>query len=230
MDAELLTIFQNINSLVEQAKQMLGSGGAAPTEGEASPGVAEKIMKFLKEMDSPTEDKKPEEEDKGKSVEKTDEVEKADQPALSAQDEGTTASDKAKTIIDEQGEVNEKNINEVAKTIIKMLSDKKVQKSENKNELFDVIKVMAEKQNEIEKALGNIFEGLGIADQIKKLEVKKQEDVRRPENDKNEIQKSLDYIKQQLGVPVQDNRPVGNTSESVHKSLTDALSNIVQGK
>jgi hypothetical protein len=215
MDAELMTIFSNINSLVDQAKQMLGAGVATPDEPpmgeEASPEIAEKIMKFLKEMDEPKNETECEEE-----------VEKADQASLSSPDEGVTATDGAKAIIDEKEEEQEKNLNEIARSIVKMLSGKKVQKSQQKT---DELKAIKEEQQEIKKALENIFEGLGIADKVKN-EVKKAE-ARKVENDPNEIKKSIDYIKEQLGVKVNDNRPVGNNNESVHKSLTDALTAMV---
>jgi len=90
---------------------------------------------------------------------------------------------------------------------------------------------MADEQAELKKSIENILSGLGVADQVKKVnEVKKSEDVRRPMNDMNEIQKSLDFIKQGLGISVQDNRPVGNSNESVHKSLSDALVALVNNK
>ena len=219
MDAELMTIFSNINSLVDQAKQMLGGQKAqmANIEPEkedesTSPDVAEKIMKFLKEMDEPEA-----------KEEKPGEVEKADQPTLSTPDEGVTATDGAVAIVDEKTPEQEKNLNEIARSLVSMMAKKSVKKSAD-SELVKVIKVMADEQSELRKSISNILAGLGIADQIKKAnEVQKSQDVRRPLNDQNEIQKSLDYIKQELS---RDNRPVGNNSETVHKSLSDALSNI----
>jgi hypothetical protein len=220
MDAELMTIFQNINSLVEQAKQMLGGGGGGkttagePGEEEGGSEMAEKIMKFLKEMDEP--ENETEEEKEGND---TGEVAKAEQPKLSTPDEGVTATDNAGEIIDEKSEAQEKNLNEIARSIVKMMSNKKVQKSvEKHNEL----KAIKEEQAELRKALENVFEGLGIANQIK-TEVKKSEENRRIDSNPNEIKKSIDFIRHELGLPVKDNRPIGNSNESVHKSLSDAL-------
>ena len=233
MDAELMTIFSNITSLVDQAKQMMGGQGqgqpaskaegltANPEEEEkATPDVAEKIMKFLKQMDEEPEEKK----------EKPSEVKKADQPSLSSPDEGVTATDKATEIIGETTPEQEKNLNEIARALVGMMANKSqhktVKKSQDNSELYSVIKAMVDDQTEIKKSIANILSGLGVADQIKKAnEVQKSEDVRRPQNDQNEIRKSLDYIKHELGI--QDNRPVGNIGgDSVHKSLSDALSTI----
>lgn len=225
MDAELMTIFSNINSLVDQAKQMLGGQKAQMAEMEpeekeemASPEVAEKIMKFLKEMDEPEE-----------KEEKPGEVEKADQPKLSTPDEGVTATDGATAIVDETTPEQEKNLNEIARALITMMANKSqnksVKKSNDNKELYSFLQNLVDEQKEVKKAIKTIYEGLGVAEQIKKTnEVQKSENVRRPLNDPDEIQKSLDYIKQQLGV--QSHRPVGNDGDSIHKSLSDALSNI----
>ena len=237
MDAELMTIFSNIQSLIDQAKQMTGGQGqpTAKAEGltvnpeeeeKATPDVAEKIMKFLKQMDEEPEKK----EEKPGEVEKCGTVKKADQPALSSPDEGATASDKATQIIEETTPEQEKNLNEIARALVGMMANKSqnktVKKSQDNSELYSVIKAMVDDQTEIKKSIANILSGLGVADQIKKMsDVQKSEDVRRPQNDQNDIRKSLDYIKHELGI--QDNRPVGNMSgESVHKSLSDALSTI----
>jgi hypothetical protein len=230
MDAELMTIFSNINSLVDQAKQMLGGESQGGQPPQAQPEVAEKIMKFLKEMDAPKE-----EDDKEEALKKSDdededdkeEVKKAAPEQLSTQDAGTTATDSAKEKVGEVGEVNEKNINEIARSIAGMLvkKSKSVHKS-NDSELYSVLKAIVAEQSEVKKSVENILAGLGVAEQVKKInEIAKSQDSRRPLNDQNEIQKSLDYIKSELGV--RDNRPVGNSGESVHKSLADALSNMV---
>lgn len=224
MDAELMTIFSNINSLVDQAKQMLG-GESQGEQGQ--PEVAEKIMKFLKEMDKPKEDdaealKKSDDEDKD-----DEEVKKSAQEKTSPADAGVTASDKAVERVEETSPEQEKNINEIARSIANMMvnKSKNVNKS-NDSELYTVLKVIVAEQNEVKKSVENILAGLGVAEQVKKInEVQKSQDVRRPLNDQNEIQKSLDFIKSELGA--RDNRPVGNSSETVHKSLSDALAGMV---
>jgi len=238
MDAELATIFSNIASLVDQAKQMLGGAGAPPEaekafgmkpeeEEQATPGVAEKIMKFLKEMDEPEK-----EEEKPGEVEKCGNVKKAAQEKVSSPDDGVTATDGAVSVVDETTPDQTKNINEIARALAGMMANKSissVKKSEGSKEMYTVLKAIVDDQNDIKKAIGNILSGLGVADQIKKMnDVEKSEaqNVRRPLNDQNEIQKSLDYIKQELGVS-RNNLPIGNNSESVHKSLSDALSNMV---
>ena len=214
MDAELATIFSNIASLVDQAKQMLG-------DEKASPDVAEKIMKFLKEMDEPE-----------KKEEKPGEVEKSAQEKVSTPDEGVNASDKAPAIVEETTPDQEKNINSIARALAGMMANKSIQsvkKSDSSKEMYTVLKAIVDDQNDIKKAINNILSGLGVADQIKKMnEVEKSEaqNVRRPMNDQNEIQKSLDYIKQELGAS-RNNQPIGNNSDTVHKSLADALNNMV---
>jgi len=239
MDAELATIFSNIASLVDQVKQMLGGGAGTPPPAEkaegikpedeekTSPDVAEKIMKFLKEMDEP--EKK---EEKPGEVEKSSAVKKAAQEKVSTPDEGVNASDKAPAIVEETTPEQEKNLNEIARTLVGMMANKSIQsvkKSDSTKEIFTVMKAIVDDQNDIKKAIGNILSGLGVADQIKKMnEVEKSQsqNVRRPLNDQNEIQKSLDYIKQELGAS-RNNLPVGNNSETVHKSLADALESMV---
>jgi len=238
MDAELATIFSNIASLVDQAKQMLGGTGAPPEaekafgmkpeeEEQATPGVAEKIMKFLKEMDEPEK-----EEEKSGEVEKCGKVKKAAQEKVSSPDDGVTATDGAVAVVEETTPDQTKNINEIARALAGMMANKSissVKKSEGSKEMYTVLKAIVDDQNDIKKAIGNILSGLGVADQIKKMnDVEKSEaqNVRRPLNDQNEIHKTLDYIKQELGVS-RNNLPIGNNSESVHKSLSDALSNMV---
>ena len=252
MDAELATIFSNIASLVDQAKQMLGGGAGAPPAAEkaegikpeddekASPDVAEKIMKFLKEMDEPEKkEEKPGEVEKSaqekvseKKEEKPGEVEKSAQEKVSTPDEGVNASDKAPAIVEETTPDQEKNINSIARALAGMMANKSIQsvkKSDSSKEMYTVLKAIVDDQNDIKKAISNILSGLGVADQIKKMnEVEKSEaqNVRRPMNDQNEIQKSLDYIKQELGAS-RNNQPIGNNSDTVHKSLADALNNMV---
>lgn len=216
MDPELMTIFQNITALVEQAKQMMGGGGEEVPEEGVSPEVAESIMKYLKQMDGESDEEAPE----------SDEVEKAEQANLSSEDEGSTATDDAEEIVGDVGEVNEENLNEIAKSIAKMLVAKKsVKKSADDKAIYKAIKQLADQQGQIEKAVENILVGLGIADQFKQAnQVHKSQESRVPRNDENEIQKSLELIRQEIGLKnAQPEKPM-----SVQKSIAQALEQRVQ--
>lgn len=232
MDAELVSILQNIQSLAQQATQMQGGGAAKaePTEPAESPAdlppeIAEKVLKYLKEMDQPEED-----------IETSDD-EDEDDVAKSA--EGPTASDDAEARIEEgAGDADEKNINEVAKAIAKMLVKKSAKKSVAKSadptkELFKVVKALAD-EIKVQKEFNlNVLKGLGIADSI--LESNKVEASKTKPMDvsSQEVAKSLEFIKQALGA--KQEAPVAENGKGhfLAKSLADgdgALLSALWGK
>ena len=238
MDAELKTLLQNMKSLVNQAEQMVGSAGTPPegeveeSEENVSEGMVNKIMKFLQKKDGDMEDEGEEEE--GEEGDEGTEVEKATQESVSSEDEGVTATDSASNIIDEKTEVQEKNLNEIARAIAGMMINKsktKVVKKSRDKEILTAMRAIVDEQNTLRKSVENILSGLGVADKIKALEtVEKSKESRKPQNDSQEIQKSLEYIKTQLGIQSGDNRPTGPSaqSETVHKSIASALEGLVQ--
>ena len=221
MDPELASILQNIKSLADQATSM-SAGGAEKAEpsteqpgaaqADLPPEIAEKVLKYLKEMDGKPED----------DVEKSDD-EDEDDVAKSA--EGPTADDTAEARIDETTDVNEKNINEVAKSIARMLAGKSapkktVAKSAVDKEVLTVLKAIAGELAVQKEFNVNILKGLGIADSILKTEEKakpKAMDV-----SASEVAKSIEFIRQELGLDKKENTvaSVGGADHTIAKSLT----------
>jgi len=123
MDAELVSILQNIKSLADQASQMQNGAEKADPEteqpgagqSELPPEIAEKVLKYLKEMDKTPEEGEEADDDINKSDDE-------DEDDVKKSANGPTGDSSAEERIDETtGEVNDKNINEVAKAIAKML-------------------------------------------------------------------------------------------------------------
>jgi len=243
MDAELVSILQNIKSLAEQATQMQG-GSAQKAEDEdvqtppsdLPPEVAEKVLKYLKEMDAPDDEDEDDDENKAEMSDDEDE----DDVKKSA--EGPTASDDAEARIDEgAGEADEKNINEVAKAIARMLvkkgskapAKKTVAKSAEVKELYKVVKTLAGEIKAQKEFSVNVLKGLGIADSI--LDSAKTEPKAKPMDvNAQEVAKSLEFIKQALG---QQSKEEASTfrgqDHSIAKSLAEgdgALLSALWGK
>ena len=173
MDPELASILQNIKSLADQATSMSAGGAekAEPTteqpgasQADLPPEIAEKVLKYLKEMDGKPED----------DVEKTDDQDEDD---VQKSAEGPTGDSSAEERIDETTDVNEKNINEVAKSIARMLAGKPapkktVAKSAVDKEVLTVLKAITDELKVQKEFNVNILKGLGIADSILKSEEK----------------------------------------------------------
>jgi hypothetical protein len=202
---EMATIISNIGSLIDQLKQM--TAGEAVKEEPKEEITAEQIEKILKEMDGE------------KDEDKKEEVAKAVAPAAnSPQDKGETASSDSDEIIGEATDTQDKNLKEIEKALKKML-EKKVNKSSSAKDdaMLKAIQLIVDDNRELRKGLENIYEGLGIATEIKKLnEVKKSQEYQRPINDPSEIQKSIDEIKNMLGTAKAE-----KTEQSLQKSLSD---------
>ena len=157
-------------------------------------GVADAEVQMSEEMSEEKMENKPECDGNEKEVEKGIETTSTDV---------ATASDDAEDRIDEtQSEVNEENVNEVAKALM-MLFDKKVKKSEKKsNPLVDALtqvatvqKSMQEQVNDLSETLYHIIDAKGIVDQIKvaKSKNEKTQPIVSSDNDAlmNFIKKSL---------------------------------------
>lgn len=205
MDGEVSTLIADIQSLLAQIEQVSGNGGGEVEEGMVKMAEGEKpemmdggddaskldaIKKILKAMAG---------EDKGSAEdEKEDKVEKSD--------EGPNASDNAESRIDDgQSEENEKNVNEVAKALAKLLGVKSVQKSQPKkssdmDKVMKALNVIVDRLEVQEKSLIGIYEGLGVADEIKKSSNVERVEKSRPKNDPAEIKKSAEYIREMLGL------------------------------
>ena len=213
-DQELMTLLNNIVSLVGQAKQAVGEEGApeAPAEvnasadGEKDGMDMEAIKKFMKDLEGKKEDGEP---DGDEAVKKSEESPSADDKSF------------AENSLDEQPKVNEENIKEVAKAIMSMMAKKTVKKSDPMTEMVKVMKSLAEETSENRKAIGHILEGLGVADEIKKsADVKKSEIERRPMavSDLSEIKKSLEMIASSKTEKLVN---VNDGAHTITKSLTD---------
>lgn len=238
MDAEVQAILQNIKSLADQATQMSGGSAekaAIPEEpetpgqapAELPPEIAEKVLKYLKEMDgAPGE---PEDELNKSADEDEDDVNKSA--------EGPTASDNAEARIDETGEENEKNINEVAKALAKMMmkgknAKKTVAKSAGISELTKVVKFLADELKVQKEFNVNILKGLGIADSILASEQKAKPKAQPMEADPAEVKKSLEYIQSILGIKPQAETAQSGTNGQGHfvaKSLSSNDGALLKG-
>lgn len=209
---ELNTILGNIESLLEQAKMLSGN---STIETEETPDQdIEKILKMMKQ---------DEEDEENNKMQKQENEEDEEENEINKSDEGTHGEDSAEDRIEDLPEETSDNIQEVAKTIVKMLAQqkgKKIQKSKD-NGNNKVLKQIIDEQNQLKKSITNILEGLGIADEIKKInEVKKSEiEQRKIPNDPNELKKSLDEIKKMIGTNKIEYS--GNGNHSLMKSLTD---------
>ena len=231
MDPELASILQNIKSLADQATSMSAGGaekadpqteqpGAA--QADLPPEIAEKVLKYLKEMDT----KKPEDEVAMSDDEDEDDVKKSA--------EGPTGDSSAEERIDETTDVNEKNINEVAKSIARMLAGKSapkktVAKSAVDKEVLTVLKAIAGELAVQKEFNVNILKGLGIADSILKTEEKakpKAMDV-----SASEVAKSIEFIRQAIGMPKEENTvaSVGGADHTIAKSLTSDGGALLKG-
>lgn len=226
MDGEVSTLIADIQSLLQQIAQVAGNSESAdgsvemaaeekPME-ESAPaqddaGKLEAIKKILKAMAEGEPD--ADEDDKKDKVEKSD--------------EGPNASDDAEGRIDDgQGKSNEENVKEVAKALAKLMGVK-VQKSQpvkKSNDMDKVLKALGQISDRLEvheKSLVEIFEGLGVADEIKKSAKIETVEKARPKNDPAEIKKSVEYIREMLGVekPAQDKSVSGRFD--LKKALCD---------
>lgn len=221
MDPELASILQNIKSLADQATSM-SAGGAEKAEpsteqpgasqADLPPEIAEKVLKYLKEMDGKPED----------DVEKSDDEDEDD---VKKSAEGPTGDSSAEERIDETTDVNEKNINEVAKSIARMLAgksapQKKVAKSAVDKEVLTVLKAITDELKVQKEFNVNILKGLGIADSI----LKSEEKPKKPAMDvsASEVAKSIEFIRQAIGAPKEENTvsSVGGADHTIAKSLT----------
>jgi len=235
MNPELDTILSNVLSLIGEAQQIVGAETQSPnpedeTAEQVTPELAEKIMTYLNEIEEEEQMEEPlieEEEiieDEELEEEEVIEMEEDEEDVEKAED-GTTASDDAEDIIEETGEVNEENINEVAKAIVHLLrggkspKGKKVVKAKKTVKKSDNVNQLRAENKQLRDAVGHILEGLGVADEIKS-QVDNTVQKSEVKNDPNEIKKTLDYIKAQLGVDKVKTTPeAGN--KSLRKSLTD---------
>ena len=218
------TILADIESLVSQLKQV-SSNTDSPADGSVqmaedagthmepdaddATSKLDQIKKLLKDM----EGGEPDEDDK-----KKDKVEKSD--------EGSSLDDGAEAVIDEQPENSKQNVNEVAKALAKLLGVKTVanrqpKQSSEMNQVIKALNRIVERVGEQEKAIIGIYEGLGVADEIKKSANVQVVEKSRPMNDPIEQERQIEYIRKALGIetPVQSKSAEGRFD--LKKALCD---------
>lgn len=209
---EMAEIVSDIESLLMQLKQISGGAAQAPAEGdkpEINEAMINKIMAAMKQ-----------EEEEGK------EEPGEDPEKVAKSDEGPNANDTAEERVNEQGDVNEKNINEVAKAIAKILAQKPVnnpvKKSAGVNPMIQVAKALesiAARVGEQDKAISGILAGLGVSEQVlKAAPTNNTVEKSAPVVNNSEVNKTLDYLRQELGINKEQapDRPF-----SLHKALTE---------
>lgn len=235
---ELMALTGNLESIIEQIKQLTGETEPMAEESLPEDALMEKILKILKENDDDEVEKKDDDEevekkDDDEEIEKADdddEVEKEDDDEEVEKSEAdvATASEDSQERIEDQPEMNQENIDAVAKAISLALS-RKVRKSNKKPSANKEIENLRRENKEIRKTLESILEGLGIADEIKKNnQIKKSNSgKKRPMNDQSEIKKTLDEIKSHLG---QSNSSKQIDSQNdIRKSLTGNDGELLKG-
>lgn len=232
MDEKLKAILANIESLVSQAKQM--SGGTEAPEAQDMENeqtvTAEDVEKILKTLGMGAPEKGGEAIKKAENEDSTED-ETEDAAEVKKSDEGTHANDSAEQIIGDQGEVNEKNIKEVAKAVAKIMKAQSVKKSTTvEPSVQKTLQTLADENRELRKSMEILLEGFGIANTVKQsTEVKKFQEVQKQEVDVNQLKKSL---VDELKVSMKTEQPTGtgwgmdtmNTQpNTVRKSIGDAL-------
>lgn len=231
MNPEASTIVGNIKSLMAQLEQLLtgedDSTGQTPDSSLSLQDV-EKILKEYVSGKEPTTDPGTQNQNPSDKP-PTSEVDKSVTPASTSTEadaDGTTGSSSASDLMDEGTDENDKNINEVAKMIVKAFSNKAVKKSAPAtspnvdDKIINILTALAEENKVLKKGLENLYEGFGIADEIKKANQTMEAKKNLPENDPNEIKKSLDEVRALIGdVKEQTAKPAENVS--LRKSLTE---------
>jgi len=221
LSGEEKTLLSNIAQLAQQMLQIENGEDASETE---DPNTADMAQDDKTDPDAAAEEdpKDPNEDEEG--------VEKADGS------DGATASDDADSRLeDDLPTITEEGLQAIKSLIKKgVLSVNKKQVAKNGDtkvlmkavsQLTTVVKSLVQDQNEMQKAMGSLIEGLGIANEIKKSlptpaansRVAKSADV----NSEVFKQDILDGVARLVGAPsgnVQNSAPV-----DVRKSLTEAL-------
>lgn len=221
-------MIQDIRSLIDELEQ--ADGGAGDT-GEVEPVT----MAMDENPDDCADDPA-----KKKDVSPMDDITKALKALItksgSASPDGITADDDAETrIADDQGNINDENVNAVAKAIMALASkgkpvakskkspdevrkemlrqrvNKKLEEKRQNNNvekalvaIANVVKSVAEQQNETTTAVANILEGMGIAQQV---------------TGGQSVAKSI--------TPATRQKPVRGANQEVLKGLHDKLTNMV---
>jgi hypothetical protein len=258
MNTEVNTILNNIFSLLSEIKQMetgeMGMQQVADnltqTGVELQPKQDVKMQAGKPNVDNqqaPTSNN-TENENMNTENENSKEDEKEDanevkkfvkKTLVETPSESATANDGAvERLEDYNTDITEENLMEIAKAIMNVAKGKKtVAKSvgsDAMNTIAKSIELLTNKVTEQDKALNSILKGLGVADEI--MRVEKSQPVRKAENSVNDVNKSMDYIVAKLaemsGVTKNENSVSGHPQTEVRKSFANKefLSQLITGK
>lgn len=186
MAPEEVAVLSNIQSLIGELMQMSGS----PSPDAALDTPSEEDVMMAKGYEG--KDDEDEEDKTVKGLENT--------PS-----DGVTASDDAEERMDEvETEITEESVQEVAKTLMKLLGGKTKKKSAPAPTMTDLMRSMVEVQkssqtqiNELGTAFENLLTGMGLADQFKIAQKSVKKSVNQP-NMSNDNEVLMTYIKKSL--------------------------------
>lgn len=211
MDGQVMTVLGDISSLLQELETMMQGRSDEAEIMEPAIGLAEEPAEK-----KPTDETPPKDEEEKIIAQKGLEQTESD---------GMTANDPAPERVEEPlPEESAENVDDVAKAIIKLLSKKKeVVKSAPKaapvsGKLVQVVKAIAEKQQDIESALLSVLQGFGVAGQIEKqFDLKEKEKIQKGRNNPKDIEATLAYLAKhmQKGDEPKQTYGVGNHTEVV---------------
>lgn len=250
MNNEISVILNNIMALLNEIKQMETGAmvdqiqpqqdNLAQTGAELSPKKDVKMQQdpvTEYENNKPMESEMNHEEKETPEEEKKEEASKVKKTLVQTSSEGDTANDSAVTRIEEQNtELTDESLEAVAKAILQLAKPKaKVAKSEGSDALNSIaksIEAIANKVSQQDMAISKILKGLGVADEIMKIE--KSESVKKVENPASDVNKSLEYIVSKISELSNGKveKADGHPATEVRKTLADKsiLSRLVAGK
>jgi len=216
-----VAVVNNIQALLNELLAMGAIDDTTLQDPKESMPKEEKMAKKEEYMDDNKEDKMTE-----KGIEKS--------PT-----DGTTANDKAEEkIVGDIPEESKSNMDSVAKALEFLIAqNKEAQKSTGEDkiaaalsELTNVVKSISKRQDESENVLSDVLKGLGVADEILKVEKSVEKD--KPVRDNSELKETMDYIKKALGerkeVTEEEYIYKGSNHEQVQKGITSWLPKAVQ--
>lgn len=226
-----IAVINNLKALIDELLAMEGNQEQYQEPNMENMPEEEKMAKkeYMEDKKEPMDNKKEDMEKKEKALEQT--------PS-----DGVTANDNAdESIVGDIPEPSKDNLDAVAKAILQMFNQKtEVQKSTNEDkiataltELTKAVKSINERQETTEKCLENVLEGLGVADEIKKIN----KNVEEPKaiRDDSEMKKIITYIAKELKNNKQEqNEQEDSYNGSNHvkaiKSIASILPKICKGE
>jgi len=216
-------LLNNIMSLVQQLLQSEGSEEMTGEEDMQSGNELEANDEVLMALDA--EDKEDKKDEKDEEVNKS---------TIDTPSDGSVANDDSEELIEEPlTNITEETIDEVAKAILNKIgfksnvkkSVKNDSSSTNKvlNELVKINKNLLARQEVTENAIGNLINGLGIANEIEKsYAVKEEQQVRKGLNNPKDAEATLAYIAKALNIQsVEKEESTLSNIDKVRKSLAD---------